>query len=470
MSSEATEPGRQVTVRHEHPVALADMQIMAKAIAESGMFGIKSEAQAMALMLLCQAEGIHPVMALRRYHLIEGKPAYRADALQGEFEREGAILWHVRDDTECSATFWRNKHAMLKDSTSAVKGAVARYKKLKANQDASELQLPGEITIIRTFKDAVEKRVACSWDTEKGDWKLKKNWRQSPRQMLHARCLTEGVRAMNPGLVAGIYTEDEIHDFEPENGDQRPQAEIIERNVREATANATGETFTETDGKAITLETPDGITYEAHEVNDYGPINVTERNYKDRVAHFGKPGGNMLGKKVGELPKEVVEWLYNKWIPKLSPLSSEDDIRLKKAIEFAHSLGGGDQKPDGVKSAHTETHGVETEAASQDRAATQDQSPSAQDIGAKAAAISDLRQRIDGMVLTEEQAVSYLIKYIYHDMPGVDQWKSLDDMPLNVLLDICIPVNWNMFKAKYEQESKPAPEKSKPARKRARRK
>jgi hypothetical protein len=89
-------------------VTLSDMQTMARSIAASKMFGVTTEDQALALMLLCQAEGIHPVLALRRYHIIEGRPAYRADALQGEFEKDGAILWHRRDEQECSATFFRD--------------------------------------------------------------------------------------------------------------------------------------------------------------------------------------------------------------------------------------------------------------------------------------------------------------------------------------------------------------------------
>ena len=93
-------------------IPLAEMQAMAKSIAASKMFGVDTEDQALALMLLCQAEGIHPVMALRRYHIIEGRPAYRADALQGEFEKEGAILWHERNENECSASFFRDKRAV----------------------------------------------------------------------------------------------------------------------------------------------------------------------------------------------------------------------------------------------------------------------------------------------------------------------------------------------------------------------
>lgn len=415
---------KSVVVRHEQPVSLPDMQVMAKNIAEGGMFGIKSEAQAMSLMLLCQAEGLHPILALRRYHIIDNKPAFRADALQGEFEREGAILWHVRDDKECSATFWRHGDALVKDSREAferaVKRAMERYKRMKAGQDVSDLAWPNELTIIRTFDDAVAKRVACSWDTEKSDWKLKKNWRQSPRQMLHARCLTEGVRAINPGLVAGIYTEDEIRDIEPED---TVEAEYVttERNVTEATANAVVD-------HTVSQVVPES----AIDSGTYGPLKVTQENYKDRIAHFGKPNGNMIGKRVGDLPKEVVFWLHEKWIPNLRPTASDDDLALKVAIEFAYQdLSASPVATEEVKPAPSQPD----------------------DIGAKQAALNDLRERIDGLVLTEEQAVSYLIKYFYADAGA--NWKTLDELPLNVALEWCVPQNWSAFKSKYEAEAKP---------------
>ena len=462
MNEDTIESGRRVVVRHEHPVALADMQVMAKSIADSGYFGVKTEAQAMALMLLCQAENIHPVMAMRRYHIIENKPAYRADALQGEFERDGAILWHVRNDTECSATFWRDKDTIKDNSREAVKRAMARYKELKAGKDADDLAWPNEITIIRTFKDAVEKRVACSWDSEKGEWKLKKNWKQSPRQMLHARCLTEGVRAMNPGLVAGIYTEDEIHDFDPDNSDHRPQAEIIERNVREATANAADAKMDAADATVAGVEAEVQVVLNKYD-SPYGPTEITEANYKDRIAHFGKPSGRIIGRRVGEMEPQVIEWLYHTWTPSLTPSASDDDMRLKRAVELAHNVVSA-QAPtagDGAADTSKDAGGQPKETAAPSRAKPHD-------VGAKQAAINDLRQRIDGMVITEEQAISYLIKYFY---PGVGaDWKELDTMPLNVLLEWCVPVNWKSFVAQYEREAKPQVSQEKPARKRARRK
>src|ERR1017187_8567795 len=121
-------------------VSLEELTTMAKSIAESKMFGVTNEAQALALMLLCQAEGLHPVLALRRYHIIDGKPSMRADALQGEFEQVGSILWHERTEKECSATFFREKKQC---TDAAVKRAKTRYKAMKAGEPTADLSEPG---------------------------------------------------------------------------------------------------------------------------------------------------------------------------------------------------------------------------------------------------------------------------------------------------------------------------------------
>ena len=56
--------------------AVPDMQTMAASVAKSRLFGL-DEAQAFTLMLLAQSEGIHPVKAVQRYHVIQGRPAMR---------------------------------------------------------------------------------------------------------------------------------------------------------------------------------------------------------------------------------------------------------------------------------------------------------------------------------------------------------------------------------------------------------
>ena len=46
-------------------VPIADIERMAVAVAKSGLFGMKTPEQAIALMLIAQAEGMHPAIAAR---------------------------------------------------------------------------------------------------------------------------------------------------------------------------------------------------------------------------------------------------------------------------------------------------------------------------------------------------------------------------------------------------------------------
>jgi len=160
---------------------LAAAQQMGKMIAESGLFGIKTTPQGMVLAL----EAMHqqrPVMELaRRYHVIEGKLSMRADAMQAEFQADGGLVKWLETSTEvCSAEFSHPKHA------------------------------PEAVPVTVTFKEMKESGVAV------GSGKaIKANWKKFPRQMLRARCISEGVRMVHPGIVVGVYTPEEVTDFKP---------------------------------------------------------------------------------------------------------------------------------------------------------------------------------------------------------------------------------------------------------------
>lgn len=161
--------------------SIADLDLMAERFAASRLFpGIESKQAAFALMMLCQSEGLHPAQAMRRYHIIEGRPSMRADAMQAEFQRQGGrVVWGRSDAELCEATFAHPQHA------------------------------PDGVTIRVTFAELDKAGVTRGF---KG---IKDNWRKFPRHMLRARCISEGVRMVLPGVVCGIYTPEEVSDFTP---------------------------------------------------------------------------------------------------------------------------------------------------------------------------------------------------------------------------------------------------------------
>ena len=154
-------------------IPVNEVNIMAAAVAKSGLFGMKTPEQAMALMLVAQSEGLHPARAAIEYHIIQGRPALKADAMLARFQAAGGkVEWHDYTPEKVSATF------------SHPQG--------------------GNIRIEWTRKMANDAKLTS-----------KETWRQYPRQMLRARCISEGIRTVFPGVSVGIYTPEEVQDFVP---------------------------------------------------------------------------------------------------------------------------------------------------------------------------------------------------------------------------------------------------------------
>jgi hypothetical protein len=160
--------------------SVADVEVMADRVVRSRLFpGVDTPQAAFTLMMLCQSEGLHPMQALKRYHLIEGRPSMRADAMQAEFlARGGWIRWEQYDAEAAVATFGHRQHC------------------------------PDGLRLAVSFLDLDKAGVTR---TSQG---LKKNWKQFPGAMLRARLISMGVRMIDPGVVVGIYTPEEVADFD----------------------------------------------------------------------------------------------------------------------------------------------------------------------------------------------------------------------------------------------------------------
>jgi hypothetical protein len=146
---------------------------LADAFCRSGLFGVRTRDQAIALMAICEAEGLHPAKAVQEYHIIQGRPALKADAMLARFQAAGGkVKWTSMTDQRVAGEF------------SHPQG--------------------GSVEIDWTIDMA--KRAG-----------LTKNptWNQYPRAMLRARCISEGIRTVFPGVVVGTYTPEEVQDMDP---------------------------------------------------------------------------------------------------------------------------------------------------------------------------------------------------------------------------------------------------------------
>jgi len=153
------------------PLAYAEIERLAVSIAKSGLFGMKTPDQAMALMMIAHAEGRHPALAARDYDVIQGRPAKKAEAMLRDFlEAGGKVEWHAVTDEKADATFTHPQTGSVRIDWDTKRATVAGL----------------------TGKD---------------------NYKKFPRQMLRSRVVSEGVRTLWPLATSGLYVPEETADF-----------------------------------------------------------------------------------------------------------------------------------------------------------------------------------------------------------------------------------------------------------------
>jgi hypothetical protein len=155
-------------------VPFQDMKQMAQAIADSKLFGLTDVNQVLALGMVAQAEGHAFATAARDYHVIQGRPALKADAMMARFQSAGGkVDWLEYTDERVSGQFTHPNGGSL----------------------------------------------VVTWSLEQarsiGLVKPGSGWQKFPRAMLRSRCISEGIRSVYPGSVSGFYSPEEVQDFEP---------------------------------------------------------------------------------------------------------------------------------------------------------------------------------------------------------------------------------------------------------------
>ena len=153
-------------------VTLSEMERMAASMAKSGLFGVKDQDQALALMLVAQAENKHPATVARDFDIIQGRAAKKSEAmLRDLIQSGGSVQWHQLDDTGAEATFSHPQGGSVK-----IRWDMAR---------ATQAGLAG-----------------------------KDMYKKYPRQMLRSRTVSEGCRTVAPFVTSGMYTPEEAADIE----------------------------------------------------------------------------------------------------------------------------------------------------------------------------------------------------------------------------------------------------------------
>lgn len=163
-------------------VPYAQQERMAHSLVKSGLFGLQTPDQALALMAIAEAEGKHPAIIARDFNIISGRPAKKAEAMMRDFcAAGGTVKWHALDDTIADATFAHPQ------------GGTVRI-----TWDMARAQQAGL--------------------TSRGDM-----YRKYPRAMLRSRCVSEGVRTVCPLATSGVYTPEEVGDMVDETPADGPK-------------------------------------------------------------------------------------------------------------------------------------------------------------------------------------------------------------------------------------------------------
>jgi hypothetical protein len=167
------------------PASVTELEVMANHIVKSGLFGLRKTEEAVALMLVAQAEGRHPGTVAAEYHIIQGRPALKADAILARFQSAGGkVEWSEYTDECVSGTFSHPAGGSL-----------------KVDWDMNRAKAAGLGT--------------------------KDNWKKYPRQMLRARVISDGVRGVYPAVLQGFYTPEEVQDFAPSTSAPAPAPAIV---------------------------------------------------------------------------------------------------------------------------------------------------------------------------------------------------------------------------------------------------
>jgi hypothetical protein len=165
-------------------IPFEQVEKMGLAIAKSGLFGMKTPEQAVALMLMAQAEGRHPASVAMEYDIIQNKPALKSQTALKRFQEVGGkIKWITRSETKCAAEF--------------------------SHPQADKL--------------------VVEWDLERArkmGYLEKDNWKKQPMIMLQWRVVAEGVRACYPACLGGAYLDSEVQDFDNKREPIKTDAQV----------------------------------------------------------------------------------------------------------------------------------------------------------------------------------------------------------------------------------------------------
>lgn len=182
----AVQPAAQLPVS-----SVRDLQTLGAIIAQCNLFGKRNPAEGLAIVAMCQQKRISWLDFMQNFHMIQGVVTKRTDAMIADFHRIGG------------------KHTIITRTSEEAK-AVFVLGETKCESSISWAECQCEPFIY------VGKEAEVVAALERGETPPMKAKYKTPRarmQMLWARCVSDGVRAVAPECCCGIYTPEEASDF-----------------------------------------------------------------------------------------------------------------------------------------------------------------------------------------------------------------------------------------------------------------
>ncbi len=199
----------QIMVKKQ--LSYAEIEQVGKAFVASGMFGgdMDRTSKAITKIMAGQELGLAPFASMRAVHVIEGNATLSANTMAGMVKSSGKYDYDIKkkDLTGCEVDFFEirsGKRVKLGTETFDIDEA-----KMAGMFDPECPNAPLE----HNLRDIEKRGRGGSTYTKYNTCNCKDNWKNYPKAMLFARCISNGVRTYCPDVFSGmlVYTPDELN-------------------------------------------------------------------------------------------------------------------------------------------------------------------------------------------------------------------------------------------------------------------
>ena len=185
--------------------SIEDVSRLGVAVAKSGWFGNIPQSTGEMIAMTMLQERISPVTFKKKYHIINNSLSVTSRAIVSAFKRMGGKMkLHEVGKEKCDITF---------------------------SYDGNELRYAV------TLQEFIDNGVALAKDGS-----LKDNWAKFSGDMLYARCCSFAIRKVCPEVDDGLYTTEEVADFDDAPAAPKPEpikidkADVASRLAKSASA------------------------------------------------------------------------------------------------------------------------------------------------------------------------------------------------------------------------------------------